>query len=886
MGSYVLSLDQIEAQNAPLVGSKALHLGELRRAGLRVPKGFCVTTAAYRLFLEHGGLEPLLRGTLSRLDWESLDLERQLRPLREAIETHSLPDCLHRAIEEVYRDLGGLVSVRSSATSEDLPEASFAGQYDTYLNLLGLEEVIEKVKACWASLWSARALSYHHRQNTSPLNTAMAVVVQRQVPAEVSGVLFTLNPSTGLENEMLVEANWGLGEAVVSGKVTPDRFILDARSERVCSWEVSDKQMMVVPDHPSGVKEVEAFEDKRTRPCLTDEQLLQLMQFGYRIQELYGYPQDIEWALCDGEFFVLQTRPLTSYTFAPEMGQWTSANFREVMPGFITPFSFSIFREHEWGRSMEEIFQRLKMLRKRGEVEWARLFFGRAYWNVGEVKRLNSILPGFKERALDESVGLEPTYEGDGLVTPWTPRTIIRALPCLFALQKLYKNLWKEAEAYKREFMEEEVEYAKIDPAELSDDQLAEQVRYAIERHHRTNRIALLISFLNTQAHDDFAPMLEGINERNPDVEPISTARLLAGLTDVSTGRPFVELWKVGQEALKDKKVVQTILEAEPPELPERLQAFPEGRAFWNVLERYIHEFRYMAESDEDLSLPRWEEDPTFVFTTLTSFIQAGGDTNPQELLAHQKEIRLREEQRAKELLSRGWLDRLFRKRQFLSQLKTLRRYCWWREETRSILSLAHYHCHRFLAEQGRRWAERGYIEESGNIFLLTLDQVLAALEGELSSEEACFRVRNYKRLRSCYRNFEPPLTIGHGLRHEMPEAPSKAAVQRAFRGVSCSAGKATAKAKVIRNLSEAHKLAKGEILVAPYSNPGWVPLFSLAAGIVMEEGGLISHGAIVAREYGIPAVLQIREATKILRDGQTLCVDGDRGIVELVEAA
>ena len=883
MEPYVLSLDQIEAEDARLVGWKALRLGELLRAGLRVPAGFCVTTAAYRLFLDHTGLKPLLKGTLSRLDWESPNWE-ELYPLQEAIRAHPLPAPLQRAIEEAYRGLGGPVAVRSSATGEDLPEASFAGQYNTYLNLLGLEEAVERIKACWASLWGIGALSYLHRQGISSLDMAMAVVVQRQIPAEVSGVLFTLNPSTGLEEEMLVEANWGLGEAVVSGRVTPDRFVLDAWNEKVRSREVNEKRVMVMPDHPSGVREVAVPEERRTQPCLTDEQLLQLLQLGYRVQEIYGYPQDIEWALHEGKFYVLQTRPLTSYTFAPELGQWTSANFREVMPGFITPLSFTIFKDHEWGRSLEEIFQRLKMMRKgEREVEWGRLFFGRAYWNVGEVKRLNSILPGFKERAFDKSVGLEPTYEGDGLVTPWTPRTILRALPCLFALQKLYKTLWKEAEAYKREFMEEEAEYSKIDPAELSDEELAEQVRYAIKRHHRTNRIALLISFLNTQAHDDFAPMVESLNARNPDAEPISITRLLTGLTGVSTGRPLAELWKIGQEALKHDRVAQTILEAEPAELAERLQSFPEGRGFWGILQDYIREFRYMAENDEDLSLPRWDEDPTFVFTTLKSFVQAGRGTDPQQLIAHQREVRLREERRAAELLSRRWLDRLFRKRQFFSQLEILKRYCWWREETRPMLSLAHYHCHRFFAEQGRRWAERGYIEEPGDIFLLTLDQVLAALEGKLSSEEARTQVKRYKRMRACYRNFEPPLTIGWGVRPEAPKA--RGAVRRTFKGVACSAGRATGRAKVILDLSEARKLKKGEILVAPYSNPGCVPLFNLAAGIVMEEGGLISHGAIVAREYGIPAVLQIRDATKVFRDGQTLCVDGDRGVVEVMES-
>jgi hypothetical protein len=255
-----------------------------------------------------------------------------------------------------------------------------------------------------------------------------------------------------------------------------------------------------------------------------------------------------------------------------------------------------------------------------------------------------------------------------------------------------------------------------------------------------------------SETQDEFTPVVAGLNARNPDAEPISMACLLTGLTDVATGRPLLELWKVSQEALKSERVREIVLEAEPAELPERLQASPEGQAFWGILERYIRDFRYMSEEDEDMSLPRWDEEPTFAFTTLKSFLQAGGDTDPEKLIAQQKETRLQEEQRAAGLLSQGWLDRLFRRRQFFSALETLKRYSWWREETRPMLSLAHYHCHRVFVEQGKWWAAPGYLEEPGDIFLLTRDQLLAALEGKLSSEEARTWIHRYRRLKASHR--------------------------------------------------------------------------------------------------------------------------------------
>jgi len=269
MERYLLPLDQIASKY--LVGSKAFHLGELRRAGVRVPAGFCITTAAYRLFLQEAGID--LEAAVSSLDWESMELQRALWG-KEMVK-YPLPDRLYGAIEEAYGGLGEEkpVTVRSSATREDLPEASFAGQYETHLNVLGLEELIEKIRACWASLWNA--LAYLHRHHISPLEVAMGVVVQEQIPADVSGVLFTLNPSTGLEEEMLIEAHWGLGEAVVSGKVTPDRFVVDAWNEGIRSQKISEKRMMVVPAHPLGIKEAEVPEEKRAQASLTEEQLLQ-----------------------------------------------------------------------------------------------------------------------------------------------------------------------------------------------------------------------------------------------------------------------------------------------------------------------------------------------------------------------------------------------------------------------------------------------------------------------------------------------------------------------------------------------------------------------------------------------------------------------------------
>jgi len=882
MISYVLALDQVTAEDGPRVGGKALRLSELQRAGLIVPPGFVVTTEAYRTFVAANDLK-------KAADWADRFAQAEL------------PGSVVDGIVEAYWALRDRISplsggdrsacadhlplaVRSSATAEDLAQASFAGQYETYLNLTSLDQILKGVKACWGSLWSERARAYCQKNGLSPSEIAMGVLVQQQVPAEVSGVLFTLNPTTGRERQMAVEAVWGLGEGLVSGRITPDHYVVDGWDEKVIARQIADKGIMVVPHEVSGVCEAAVPQEDRQKPCLTDEQLIELARLGYLVQTVYGYPQDIEWALCNGQFHILQSRPLTSFIFDPDIGQWTSVNLQEVLPGFVSVLSQSLSHDYEWTEAMQELFIRLRMMcQRREDVSWTGLFFGRAYWNVGLVKEYNALLPGFEERSFDRTVGIEPTYEGKGRTTGYTPRTILRGLPILLALKRTYKEVLKEAEAYCQEFRRrEEEDFGQVDPSSLSDEQLRAEVRCMLNLHFEANRIALLITFLATQSQDDFQPMVDQLNADYPGRWSISMGRLLTGLSNVGTVKPLIGLWHLSRRAQSEPLLAEAIQDAPLEELPQRLQSFPQGREFWAALEEYIGAFRYMAASDEDLACPRWDEDPTFVLRALKNLVAGGDEEDPEERIQLQKRIRELERKRAVVRLSRGWLRFApWRQSSFLSQLELVKSYCWWREETRVIASRTFYYCRKMLLEQGRRWADRGVLEEPGDIFWMERKHLLGLLDGNLSPSEVREVVHKHRRTTVIYRNFTPPSAIvGRG----GPERTTRRPATRRFTGVGCGSGQVTARAKVVHSLEEADKLKKGDILVAPYTNPGWTPLFSLASGIVMEEGGLLSHGAVVARECGIPTVLQIKDAVRIFQDGQLLRVDGDRGMVEIVE--
>lgn len=844
MDRLILTLDEISSGDTLLVGGKAQRLAELRQAGFPVPPGFVVTTAAQRAARD---------------------------------EPDGWPAALRQAVATAYAALGSnvAVAVRSSALAEDLHQASFAGQYATFLNVAGLDALLEHISACWASLHEERAVHYR-RSNRIEAPPEMAVLVQRLVPAEASGVLFTLNPLTGLEKQLVIEASWGLGEAIVSGLVTPDRYVVDRYECRIISSTVAEKRLLVRTSE-QGTTELETPAELRSIPVLSEAQILELAALGERVQEHFGEPQDIEWAFSEGQFFLLQSRPLTAYRFTEEIGQWTSANVREVMPGIATPLSFSLSFEYDFARAFREFFWKIGLVKNPNEeITSARLFFGRPYWRIDRLKLLMRELPGFKERAFDETVGIEPTYEGEGYVTPVNLRTILRGLPVLLRIWWNYLTYASYAARFKKRYLQQASNLRRIDPRNFSDRDLAVWVARMIEMRWQVNSIALTCSFLSTQAQDDFHAILDPLNESLPPEERISEGRLMTGLSGMSTAGPLLALWEIVRIARRFPGVSDTIRSTPPEHIKDALLSFPAGRDFWRAcMEGYIDRFHYLSSNDEDLSLPRWDEDPSVPLALLHSFMTSAEDTAPSAREAEQRRVRKAEERRA---LGLFFKRPLFITRLFI-QLAIVRRYVWWREGLRDTLGMAHYHCRRALVEQGRRWAG-SYLEREDDIFWLYRHELLHALEGSLSSDQARALVARRRQTARNYRNFNPPQIIGAGSRPAQREQLDG----QLLTGVPCSPGIVEGRARVITRLDDAGRLQPGEILVAPYTNPGWTPLFSLAGAVVMEEGGLLSHGAVVARECGVPAVLQVKDATLLIRDSQLIRVDGSRGTVELLE--
>src|SRR5262249_40585500 len=376
----------------------------------------------------------------------------------------------------------------------------------------------------------------------------------------------------------------------------------------------------------------------------------------------------------------------------------------------------------------------------------------------------------------------------------------------------------------------------------LRGDELAGKPREMIDLHYRTNRIALICSFLATESQSDFGRFIEKINARLPEDNRISIANLLTGLSNLSTAEPLIELWKLAAEARSNRELVASIVEADSANFFDACKRTPAGKEFAERLKAYLSRFAFIAANDEDLSCSRWADDPSFPITILKNYVQGDGIEDPTEAARRRRQCREDELKRTRSVVG------LVRRPLFLSKLNMVTSYCRWREITRVPLSKTYYHCRRVFIELGKRLAARGVIDQPEDVFWLEREELIDLIDKKISSEDARRSIARARLISDCYRNFEPPATIGKGSRIKPERISSNGLL---FTGVACSAGEVTARARVIKSLSEADRLARGEVLIAPHTNPGWTPLFSLAAAVVLEEGGLLSHGSVVARECG-----------------------------------
>jgi pyruvate,water dikinase len=861
------------------VGFKAWNLVRLANIGLPVPPCFSVTAAAYEEHLRSGGLSNVLHSTLGTArTCPARDRSTLLANLRANILEAPAPGLLARQVEQACRDLGpGRLAVRSSATMEDLPGHSFAGLYDSFLGVAEASEVLSAVKKCWASLWTERAFDYREKNGLDHRGARMAVIIQRLIDADASGVLFTADPVSGRTDRLVLEAVFGLGEALVSGKVSPDRIVLAREGFRILEHTVAEKTVEIIAVE-GGCAERPVEPPRARSACLREHEVRQLVGLALKSEAAFGTPQDIEWARAGGTFFILQSRPVTTLPHArsfEERQVWSNLNAGEVLPDVVTPMTWSVISpviETLFGDLLGRFGFRLAGHPLVGLVA------GRAYFNLNTFVGIMRSLPGFRDldpiQMWGGKAGSGPHVPAEDVPTfdfRWgrfltgVPRLLLWLLS-----HSTYRGLLFAA-AMRRAARPMDAG----EPAGLSEEAIARRLLALLGQADRVLEDA--IAFGGTGAMYTVS-LVTLCRKWLGDTDGSLAHGLLAGQGNMESAEAGLDQWRLAVHARHYPEVEALLLRCGTFQSARAVLASaaggPEFLAAWDAfMDRHGHH----ARGEIEFFNPRWRETPDAILDTVRGYLSAMGTADP--LAAHRRRGQERRRLVGKcHQRLRNPLKRML----FHFVLGNAQRGCLVRENVKSEAVRWLARGRTLLRQLGDCFYRRGLLENADDIFFLQLEELEPIRQGKPDFDVR----RTVARRRAEYErnlHLRPPQVVVGTFNPDQIVPESIDTQARILTGVAVSPGVATGPARVILRSDSRERVLPGEILVAPFTDPGWTPYFLCAAAIVMDQGGLLSHGSIIAREYGIPAVVNVGPATRIVRTGQLLRVDGGRGQVALV---
>ncbi|GGX60882.1 putative phosphoenolpyruvate synthase [Streptomyces minutiscleroticus] len=859
---YVWDLQEIDDGQVGAVGGKGANLGRLSRiAGVRVPAGFCVTTDAFRRIMGEASIDDRL-DELSRLDPDDREAIRRLSAeIRRTVEDIAVPGDLAAEITRALVRNGeqAAYAVRSSATAEDLPTASFAGQQDTYLNVVGTTAVLRHVSRCWASLFTERAVTYRRRNGIDHRTVHMAVVVQQMVFPRASGILFTADPVTGNRKVATVDAGFGLGEALVSGLVNPDVF--KVRDGEVVARTIAAKQRAVHAVPGGGTREVALDARRREQPALTDAQAVRLVRLGRRIEAHFGGPQDIEWCLVDEDFQIVQSRPVTTLFPVPETDDrenhvYVSVGHQQMMTDPMKPLGLSMWQltamvpMHEaGGRLFVDVTRRLAAPASRAGL-------------LDVVGRGDPLIRDALETVLDQD-GFVPSLPDEGPVAP----------PAGGASAPVETDPAVVTELIERS--RASVAALEGDIRTKSGPELFDFLLEAFEEHKRVLGDPLSLQvimagmeatwWLNDRLH-------EWLGEKNAaDTLTLSapgnvTSEMGLALLDVADViRPYPEvvafLEGVGDDGFLDELV-----------------KLPGGTEARDAIEGYLDRYGMRCVGEIDITRPRWRERPATLVPAILDNVRNFEPGAAERRFEHGRRQARKKEQ---DVLSRlrALPDGEKKADEAKRMIDRVRTFIGYREYPKYGIVSRYFVYKQALLKEAERLVRTRVLAEQEDAFYLTFQELHDAVRSNRVDDRL---VRQRKDAFRSYRALTPPRVLtsdgecvnGAYRRDDVPAG--------ALLGLPVSAGTVEGRARVVLDIAEAD-LEAGDILVTTYTDPSWSPLFVGVAGLVTEVGGLMTHGAVIAREYGLPAVVGVERAARSIRDGQRIRVHGTDGYVEIL---
>ncbi|WP_221393736.1 phosphoenolpyruvate synthase [Dyadobacter sp. NIV53] len=900
MSIYTLSFQQIDKTKLAMVGGKGANLGELSRIeGLQVPNGFCITTEAFKKMIGNSETINLLLDQLATLKADDRKAISEISAkIRKSVEETAIPKDIENEIILHLQQFGEThaYAIRSSATAEDLPIASFAGQQDTFLNIIGREAILKHISKCWASLYTDRAVIYRLQNGFDHYEVSISVVIQKMIFPEVAGIMFTADPVNGNRKVVSIDASFGLGEALVSGLVNADNY--KVREGNIIGKKISTKKLSVSALIEGGTKEEEIVQDQQNIQSLMDEEILELERIGRKIEAHFCQPQDIEWCFADDTFYIVQSRPITTLFPVPEPDDeqphvYVSVGHQQMMTDAFNPLGLSIW-----------------MLTTRAHMRTAG---GRLFVDITPM--LAS--PVGRETLVNVTLGKSDPLIKDALTTIIAREDFMKSLP----------GYEKETAPDKSNNDVLSRNYQTLNEYSSG---VADQIVSGLIRSNQISLAALKENIQTKSGSDLFDFILHDIEElKKIMAEPQSFGVIMTGMNASSWINEKMSEW------LGEKNAADTLAQSAPNNITSEMglalldvadiiRGFPEvveflerlkvrDRAEWlkvngNCTENtssssrsehtFLHElpgFRGGKESQAaivafldkygmrcageiDITKTRWSENPLTLVPIILGNIKNFEPGESKRKFEKGKQEALKMEQ-----------DLLHRLRQLpdgeekaietKQKIDLIRSCAGYREYPKYGMISRYFLYKQALLIEAKRLVEKGVIYEEEDIYYLNFEELREAVRTNNIDNEL---IGNRKEEFKTFEKLTPPRVItsegeiitGAYKRENLPA--------NAIVGLAVSSGVIEGRARVILNMENA-KLEDGDILITKFTDPSWTPLFVSIKGLVTEVGGLMTHGAVIAREYGLPAVFGVENATTLIKDGQIIRVNGTDGFVEIL---
>ncbi|UNL92323.1 phosphoenolpyruvate synthase [Paenibacillus polymyxa] len=872
MNSLVLDFQEMDNTQLLLVGGKGLHLGTLAKMeGMQVPEGFCVTTVGYQKALEQNEMVHALLDQLTTLKVEDREqIDEVSKKIRQAIMEVAIPSDVVKAVAHYLSQFGNeyAYAVRSSATAEDLPHASFAGQQDTYLNIIGKESILEHIRKCWASLFTERAVIYRMQNGFDHRQVYLSVIVQRMVFPQASGILFTADPINCNRKLLSIDASFGLGEALVSGLVSADYY--QVQDGVIVNKRVETKKMAIYGRKEGGTETKQLSPDQQKTQTLTDQQILQLARIGRQIEEHFGCPQDIEWCLADDTFYIVQSRPITTLYPIPEANDqenhvYVSVGHQQMMTDPIKPLGISVW-----------------MLT--GATPMFKTGGGRLFVDI--TMGLSS-LDG-RQNLLDVLGHSDPLIK-DALITIIERGDFIKLDPS-------DKSEPGPVKSHKGMSSADILEEAGNDPAIVADlikssetslsalkrniqtksgldvfDCILEDMQQRRQRASDLKNLSVIMSAIHASAWIN-EKMNEWLGEKN-----VADTLSLSVPNNV-TSEMGMELLDVADVIRPYPKIVEYLQQVKDDNFLDELVQFEGGQQVRDAIATYLDKYGMRCAGEIDITRTRWSEKPSILVPMILSNIKNLEPGASKRKFEQGQQEALKKEQ---DLLARlkqlpGGEQKAEETKQIIDQI---RNFIGYREYPKYDIVSRYFIYKQALLKEAERLVQANILHEKEDIYYLSFEELQETIRTNKLDYQVIDKRKNEYRL---YEKLTPPRVItsdGEIItgQYKRENIPAEAIV-----GLAVSSGVVEARARVILNI-EGADLEDGDILVTAFTDPSWTPLFLSIKGLVTEVGGLMTHGAVIAREYGLPAVVGVENATKLIKDGQRIRVHGTEGYIEFL---